>query len=170
VAVLASLGGGHSNTDLSPDKKETPHNKPSARPSPPPRGILGRDASRGVLALANAKVKVRPDSRAGRVMRLLLDVAEVDYQYSHKYPDLVPRDGTAARPEQVAAWAKRRGCEFRDHDIVELTRYMAIIGVREIGSEPFRLPALHIARGRWSEATGWTQDFDDDLDFWTELM
>ena len=120
--------------------------------------------------MASAKVKVRPDSRAGRVMRLLLDVAEVDHQYDLKHPDLVPKGGTAARPEEVATWAKRRGCEFRDHDLVELTQYMSIIGVREVWGEPFRLPALHIARGRWSEATGWTQDFEDDDKSWTELM
>lgn len=118
--------------------------------------------------MASKAVKVRSNSRAGCVMRALLETGEVDHQPGYEH--LLLPGGVAARVEDVVVWAKRKGLEFRDHDIVELSRYLGIIGYRDHAGDAFRLPSLPVARGRWSEANDWNQEFDDDPSGWTELM
>lgn len=178
-----SLGRGHRNTGLSPDKKETPHNKPSARPSPPPRGILGPDASIGDLAMVNAKVKVRPDSRAGKMVKAMLDKCEVP-----RMPNLDAdrREFNAIRPDNPPSYRHllRRwtgvvdaqslihvasahwGMDARAHDRPEVRRYLSLLGQREnwlyhtIYEEAFVLFSPAEARGRWMDATEGRHDFD----------
>ena len=71
--------------------------------------------------------------------------------------------------DDVVHWAGRRGLELRPHDIVELRACIFGISRGDSWSEPFWLPELHLARGRWSQATEWAHDFDADGREWVTL-
>lgn len=116
------------------------------------------------------KDKVRPNSRAGLVVKAMLDAGEVTEVRYFRHQDLLTPGGVPCLVEDVAAWARGRGMELRPHDIVELGRNLAIIGCRNTYSgEAIRLQALHVARGRWALATDWAHDFEDDGRGWTVL-
>ncbi|WP_028031241.1 hypothetical protein [Gemmobacter nectariphilus] len=115
------------------------------------------------------KAKVRPDSRVGKAMKAMLDAGEVPGVLGYQRRDLLLPGGVPCHAHDVSNWASARGMELRPHDIVEIRLCLAALGVRESSEEPFRLPALDVARGRWSEATGWAHDFDDNRRSWRVL-
>lgn len=117
-----------------------------------------------------AKDKVRPNSRAGLAVKAMLDAGEVTEVRYYRHQDLLVPGGVPCLVDDVAAWARARGMELRPHDVVELGRNLATIGCRDTyGGEPIRLQALHVARGRWSLATDWAHDFEDDGREWQVL-
>ena len=112
---------------------------------------------------------VRPDSRAAAVVRALLTTGDLS-----EVPDSFSSDGGVAplvsvTLRGVGKWARARGMELRDHDAVELSRCLEVIGAQGwSGSDTrrYNLHALYAARGLWSEATGWAHDFEEDGRAW----
>ena len=113
--------------------------------------------------------KVRTDSRAASVVKALLesgDLSDVpDSHVSAGDPGFV----ASVSLRGVGKWGRARGMDLRDHDAVELSRCLEVIG--SVGwsqgdSRRFDLHPLYAARGLWSEAVSWAHDFEDDGRVW----
>lgn len=126
--------------------------------------------------------EIRPDSRAGLIMKEMLDRCEFprlpsldgDARVGNAVPPTRPlnfRDGL--RPGMGAAEAEwlvyTAECywkiDARDHDAAELRRYLALVGKAEgwmaqtIYPDAVMLYSPWEARGRWMDATGGRHDF-----------
>lgn len=133
--------------------------------------------------MGNAKVKVRPDSRAGKMVKAMLDRCEVPRmpnldvdrrEFDTIRPDNLPsycgflRRGTGVVDAQSLIYAAsvHWGMDARDHDRPEVRRYLSLLGQREnwlyntIYHEAFVLFSPAEARGRWMDATEGLHDFD----------
>ena len=113
--------------------------------------------------------KVRPDSRAATVVKALLDSGDLSEVPDSHVGAGDPAFAVNVSLRGVGKWARARGMELRDHDAVELSRCLEVIG--SVGwsqgdSIRFDLHPLYAARGRWSEAVSWAHDFEDDGNVW----
>ena len=102
------------------------------------------------MAKAKAATSVRPDSRVGLAVKVLLDFGDL-----HPVPGCyLEMDSATARISAfgVGRWAKAQGMELRSHDREEMDACIAVIQGK----------TLDRARGLWAAATGYAHDFDDN--------
>ncbi|MCO8144873.1 hypothetical protein NHN26_06505 [Rhodovulum tesquicola] len=131
--------------------------------------------------MGNAKVKVRPDSRAGRVIVFMLDRCEVPRMpnldsgkmtFGGAWDDrrdyrsrLRPGMGVVDAESLVSLAADSWGLDARVHDAPEVRRYLSLLGRNEgwlhdtIYEDAVVLYSTAEARGRWMDATDGKHDF-----------